>query len=86
MIDQPEGDLARTKTHEPNSDFPDEVQLRLVWIVNGSPRIRSVKITAEQFFGRGGAPLTGDAIIAHIERMRRKGPPEVQYPARKRRR
>ena len=85
MIDQPEGDLARTKTHEPNSDFPDEVQLRLVWIVNGSPRIRSVKITAKEFFGRDGAPLTGDAIIGHIERMRRAGPPQFKPVVRKKR-
>ena len=82
MIELPAGDLAKATTHEPNTEFPAEVQLRLIWRVDGRVRIRSMRITAAEFFGHGGigAPLSGDAVIQHIERMRRKGAPEIPAP------
>lgn len=53
--------------------FPDYVEIRLVW----GNKARGHKISADQFFGRGGigAPLSGDAIIQHINRLRRMGKP-----------
>lgn len=78
-IEIPAGDLAHAKTHEPNTEYPDEVQLRLVWRIDGRVRIRSVRITAAEFFGRGshGAPISGDGLVQRIEIMRKRGPPEV---------
>jgi hypothetical protein len=79
MPDIPDSDLYRTKTHEPNTDFPEVVELRLVWNIAGKRRIRVMKITADEFFGHGscGAPISPDSLVHHIERMRRKGPPEA---------
>jgi hypothetical protein len=76
----PAGDLANATTHEPDLSFPAEVQLRLVWKVNGRAFVRTMRITADEFFGRGasGAPISGDAIVQHIERMRKKGPPNAK--------
>jgi hypothetical protein len=69
-----EGDLARTTSIEPNSDFPDYVSIRLVW----GRKAREVKISADQYFGRGvhGAPMPAEAFVQHIERLRRMGAPE----------
>lgn len=84
-IEIPAGDLAHTKNHEPNTQYPDEVQLRLVWKIEGRAFVRTVRITAAEFFGRGGAPLSGEAIIQRIEILRRRGPPEAPPDTRKQR-
>lgn len=78
-IEIPAGDLAKATTHEPDISFPQEVQLRLIWRIDGRVRIRSLRITAAEFFGHGahGAPLSGESIIQRIEIMRRRGPPAV---------
>ena len=70
-------DLSRAKTIEPNSDYPDVLEIRLVWNKNGLARKRVIRISAEQFFGRGsyGAPMPADAIVQHIERLRKLGKP-----------
>ena len=80
-IEVGQGDLARTKSIEPDTTYPDKLRIQLIWEIGGKKRIRSLEIGAEQFFGRGsyGAPLGGDAIINYIEHMRKKGmPPPVQ--------
>ena len=85
-IDLPQGDLANAITHEPDTTYPDVVEIRLVWNVDGSQRIRVHEISASEFFGRGrfGAPLPGESVISAIERMRRQGPPPAK-PRRARR-
>jgi hypothetical protein len=77
-VEIPQGDLARTTVHEPNSDYPDKLRIQLIWIVKGRRFVRSIEIPAGQFFGRGtyGAPLGGGDLIQYIEIMRRKGRPE----------
>jgi hypothetical protein len=79
-IEIPAGDLANATTHEPDLSFPSEIQLRLVWKKDGRAFVRTMRITADEFFGRGGigAPISGDAIVQHIERMRKKGAPNAK--------
>lgn len=76
-IDMPQGDLANAVTHEPNMEYPDVVELRLIWNVDGHQEIRSHEISSAEFFGRGrfGAPLPGEALLSAIERLRRLGAP-----------
>lgn len=76
-VEIPQGDLANTVTHEPDQSYPDRVELRLVWIVDGKESVRDHQISAAEFFGRGsyGAPLPGEALISAIERLRRQGSP-----------
>lgn len=86
-IEIPQGDLARTVSHEPDQEFPDRVELRVIWNdPSGLPRDRVMTISADQFFGHGafGAPMSGDYLVQTIERMRRQGAPTVP-PKRKRR-
>lgn len=68
-----QGDLSRAPSIEPNAEFPDYVEVRLVW----GKKVRSHLIRADEFFGWGayGAPMSGDVIIMHIDRMRRQGAP-----------
>lgn len=75
----------RSKQHEPDHSYPQEVQLRLVWTVNGHARIRTSSISADEFFGVGGsgAPIEGIAILNRIEQMRRAGPPIVEQKGKK---
>lgn len=74
----PQGDLSRATTHEPDMSYPDSVEIRLVWFDDKADAVRIQKITADEFFGRGsyGAPIPAEAIVQHIERMRREGPPK----------
>lgn len=85
-IDLPQGDLANAITHEPDQSYPDVVELRLVWNVDGRQMVRSHEISAAEFFGRGGhgAPLPGEALLSAIERLRRQGPPDVNQRKTKR--
>ena len=79
----PQSDLARATVHAPDQDWPGEVKVQLVWLVNGQPRIRTVVIDADHFFGRGhGAPMSGDLLLGTINNLRREGPP--QLPAKNR--
>jgi len=70
-------DLSRAPSLEPSDDYPDRVEIRLVWKVGDRNMVRSYEISSAEFFGRGnyGAPLPAEAIVQHIDRMRRQGPP-----------
>lgn len=77
-VNTPQGDLSRTITHEPDTSYPDVVEIRLIWNVRGRQQVRTHEIKADEFFGRGqfGAPLPGESLISAIDRMRRQGPPK----------
>ncbi len=81
-IHVPQGDLSRATVHEPDQEWPAEVKVQLVWLVNGHPRVRTTVIDADHFFGRGshGAPMQGDLLLGTINNMRREGPPELPAP------
>lgn len=84
-IANPVSDLARSTQHEQSFAWPESVKIQLKWRdKNGRPIIRSHEIHADEFFGHGnsGAPMSGEAIIQYIERMRRAGPPKVTRKAR----
>ena len=73
MIDFPKGDLARTITHERESDWPCLVEIVAYFGKEGRKgKRRSITISADEFFGRTtGAPISGDALIGMIDRLRR---------------
>ena len=73
-----QGDLDRIPSIEPDTKFPDYVEVRLVW----GAKYRAHRIGPDEFFGMGGhgAPMSGDAVIRHIDRMRRQGAP-IDPPA-----
>jgi len=73
-----QGDLDRIPSIEPDTEFPDYVEIQLVW----GKKVRYQRIMADEFFGWGryGAPMSGDAVIRHIDRMRRHGAPEASSP------
>lgn len=68
----PAGDLARCKTIESDDTWPTMVEVVVYW-GEGRTKRRSIEISANEFFGRGGhgAPITGDALINRIDRLRR---------------
>lgn len=68
----PKSDTDRIPMHEPNKDYPDRVEIVLHW---PEGRKTSHEITAAQFFGdkAHGAPISGDVLIAIIDRLRRHG-------------
>lgn len=71
---QAAGDLARVKSTESNDAWPSIIEIVAYWGPHGRKgRRRSIKIPADQFFGRGsyGAPLSGDQIIHIIDRLRK---------------
>jgi hypothetical protein len=79
-ISNPVSDLARSKQHDPSHDWPYSVKIQIKWLTkDGRPIIRSHEISAAEFFGidGSGAPISGEALIQYIERMRRAGPPKV---------
>lgn len=78
-IESPVSDLARSIQHEPDTTWPTTVKVQLYWWVEGRPRIRTMLISSDEFFGHGdfGAPLDGSALIGRINNMRREGPPPV---------
>lgn len=76
-ISLPQGDLTRVKSQEPNTDWPHTVELRVGWMAKGAKIVyRTETITAEDFFGSASAPMSGERILAAIERMRRQGMPK----------
>lgn len=80
-----QSDTERAIHHEPDHSYPQNVVIRLVWVVNGHVRIRSEEISAARFFGLGqyGAPIDGAALVGTIENMRREGPPVVEQKGKK---
>lgn len=69
------GELARTKTHESDESWPTMIEVVAYWGDGRRGRRRSIEIPADQFFGRGafGAPLSGDQLVAMVQRLRRLG-------------
>jgi hypothetical protein len=72
--EKPQGDLAKVVTHEPNSEWPDEIEISANWHTkNGKIDRISVRISGDDFFGhKTGAPLSGDHLISIIERLRKR--------------
>jgi hypothetical protein len=69
----PVGDLARAFCHEANDDWPAG-GLEIVAYPDAARRkSRRIRITADQFFGRGGhgAPMGADQLFQMIERLRK---------------
>lgn len=88
-IETPAPDTSRSIQHDPNSDWPELVEISLHWPnPKGGTLIVTEVITADQYFGRGkyGAPIPAEYLTMAIERMRRAGPPKpvkLQRPKRK---
>ena len=79
-ITMPVSDLDRAKRQESDQSWPESVKIQLLWRDSaGRPQIATHVISSDQFFGNGayGAPLSGEALIQTIERMRRAGPPKI---------
>ena len=72
------GDLTRVKSHDPNEEWPDCIEIVCYWDTakKAKGRRRSLEIEADQFFGRGryGAPMSGEQLIGMVERLRKQGP------------
>lgn len=83
------GDLARTVSREADQTWPDGgVEIRLHWnIGDDETAFRTHHVSADEFFGRGdcGAPISGDALIQAIDRLRRLGSPVPPQQPQKRR-
>lgn len=77
-VNLPQGDLARAVSHDPDESWPELIEIVAYWGYNRGRRgrRRSISIEADQFFGRGkhGAPMSGEAVIAMVERLRKMGP------------
>lgn len=74
-ISETPSDLSRAQSSDPDQEWPKLVEIRMVWLVDGRRVSRTIEIQGDEFFGTGryGAPMTGDSIIARIERLRRDG-------------
>lgn len=74
----PSGDLAKVTNHEPDVSYPSIIEIVAYWSKDGSRkgRRRAIEIPADQFFGHSGfgAPLSGEALIAMVQRLRLQGP------------
>ena len=77
-VPQNQGDLSRTQSQESDQSWPTMIEVVAYWSKSGNRkgRRRSIEIPADQFFGHGkfGAPLSGDALIAMVQRLRLQGP------------
>jgi hypothetical protein len=74
----PQGDLARAVSHDPDESWPTIIEIVAYFSKDGTRkgRRRSIEIDADAFFGRGrhGAPMSGEQLIAAVDRLRRQGP------------
>jgi hypothetical protein len=74
----PSGDLAKARSIEADEAWPTLIEVVAYWSKSGNRkgRRRSIEIPSDQFFGFGryGAPLSGEALIAMVERLRKDGP------------
>lgn|SRR5215472_8191280 len=81
-----QGDLARVISHEPDQGWPSIIEIVAYWTKGEGRRgrRRSVMIEADQFFGRGryGAPMSGDQLLAVIDRLRQQGPDHDEHKRR----
>ncbi len=81
----PEGALATAKCHEANEDWPTLIEIVAYFGAEGRKgKRRSIEIAADEFFGRGvyGAPLSGDRLIAMVERLRKQNGAHPKAPQR----
>ena len=65
-----EGDLSRCTVHDPDSTWPELVEIVAYFGPKRTKR-RSVAISADEFFGTKGAPLSGERLIRIIDNLRR---------------
>lgn len=75
-INLPQGDLSRATSHDPEDEWPTTIEVVAYWAPppgKKKGRVKTITISADQFFGRGayGAPMSGDQLIHAIERMRK---------------
>jgi hypothetical protein len=73
-IQVPQGALATAKCHEASDEWPTLIEIVAYFGTDGRKgRRRSIEIPADQWFGRGayGAPLSGNALIGMVERLRK---------------
>lgn len=72
----PAGDLARCVTHEADDGWPSIIEIVAYWGEGRKGRRRSISISANEFFGRGGygAPMSGDRLLMMINELRKRGP------------
>lgn len=68
--EMPVSDLSRIRSSERDQSWPDSLQIVATF---GKTR-KWLDITRDQFFGLGahGAPLSGEALISAIDRLRLK--------------
>jgi len=69
------GDLSRSKVQDMNDSWPTHLELVGYWGSRRNGKRRSIEISSDRFFGRGGygAPMTGDELIRMINELRRSG-------------
>ena len=65
-----QGDLARCITHDPDSTWPELVEIVAYFGPKRTKR-RSVAISKDEFFGTKGAPLSGERLIRIIDNLRK---------------
>ena len=70
MPDLPQDQMTRIHAVERNTDWPDSMEIVASWC--DGTKLKVIEITREQFFGLGshGAPLTGQALISMIDKLR----------------
>lgn len=69
-----QGDLSKTTTLEADESWPALIEVVAYFGPEGRKgKRRSIEITGDAFFGRNGhgAPMSGEQVIAMVERLRR---------------
>lgn len=78
--DNPVSDTSRVRSIEPDRTWPEIVEIRMHWrLPSGRMKTTSEQITAGEFFGSNGAPMSGDRLVQTIERLRKDGPPPEPF-------
>ena len=69
-LDMPQSDTERARSIEPNTDWPDLVEI----VAHKGKKKHRVIITKEHYFGMvpHGAPITGQWLIFQLEQLRKK--------------
>jgi hypothetical protein len=72
-IQQPMGDLARVRSHDPDDNWPTMIEVVAYWGEGRKGKRHSIEIPADQFFGRGqfGAPMSGEQLIGMVDKLRK---------------
>ncbi len=67
------GDLSRVKSEEMSDEWPTSIEMVAYYGKDRKGKRKSVIISADQFFGRGGygAPISADQLILIINRLRK---------------